>query len=113
MKWYYNIISLILSVISALPIILVKSFMTTFIFNISTISLLVIELFFLYGSIILGYIYLLYRNVPLAKFYPIIKLIELLIPVAVGIIYYKAKLSPINYFGIFLAIAAIICIELK
>ena len=47
----------------------------------------------------------------MADFYPIIKLIEMIIPVIVSVMVYKTKINNVNYIGILLAIVAIICIQ--
>jgi multidrug transporter EmrE-like cation transporter len=47
----------------------------------------------------------------MAVFYPIIKIIEMIIPVIVSILVYKRKLNTVNYIGLLIAIIAIVCIQ--
>jgi multidrug transporter EmrE-like cation transporter len=74
--------------------------------------MLIFELLVLTIIIFGGYSYFIYKNISIAQFYPVVKMIEILVPVITGIIFYKEKLSYINYFGLFLTGIAIICMEM-
>jgi hypothetical protein len=108
-----NIICIILAIFSALSVLLVKSFILIHNYSFFSILIFIFELIFVWSVVISGYFYLIYRKIAMATFYPIIKIIELLIPIIVSIIYYKDKLIPINYVGIILSIISIICLEWK
>jgi len=110
MTW---ILYIILAIISALPVILIKIFMEERIKSSASIGLLIIKLVLLYTSVDSGYIYFIYNKISIAKFYPIIKCIELLIPIIFTVTVYGTKLNIINYLGIFFALTAIICIHWK
>jgi len=113
MNYIDSILILFLAIASAFPVIIVRYFIEEKIYDIFTIIKIIIQLIFLYTFLNLGYIYLIFHKIPMAQFYPIIKLIELIIPIIYSIVFFKDKLIPINYVGIVLAIIAIICIEQK
>ena len=108
-----NIICIILAIFSALSVLLVRSFILIHNYSFFSILIFIFEIIFVWSVVISGYFYLIYRKIAMATFYPIIKIIELLIPIIVSIIYYKDKLIPINYVGIILSIISIICLEWK
>jgi len=109
----FYILIIILAILSALPVIFVKQFMKKQDYSYFSIGLFIIELVILYTSLVSGYIFFIYKKISITTFYPIIKCIELLIPIIFAIVVYETKLQPINYFGIFLAIIAIVCISWK
>lgn len=102
-----------LAIFSALSVILVKHFISKNIYNFNTISIFIIQILILTVIVISGYFYFILKDISMARFYPMIKIIELLIPVIIAILIYKTKIYPINIIGIILAIIAIICIEWK
>jgi len=104
---------IILGIISSLPVVLIKIFMSKNIITSFSIGLLIIELVILHGAADLGYVYFISQNISLAKFYPIIKCIELLIPIIFTVFAYGTKLNTINYIGILFALIAIVCIHWK
>jgi len=104
-----NIILILLGCISSCPVLLIKLFVTNPIFNIEE---LIPSLAFFHSAADYTFYYLLSNKISIAVFYPIIKLIEMMIPVLISIIYYKEQLKIINYVGIALAIIAIILIEM-
>jgi drug/metabolite transporter (DMT)-like permease len=107
------ILYIILAVISASPVILIKMFMEKAHKSPISIGLLIIKLVLLYTSVVSGYIYFIYNKISIAKFYPIIKCVELLIPIIFTVTVYGTKLNLINYIGILFAFIAIICIHWK
>jgi hypothetical protein len=111
MNLYYNFIAIIVAIISALPVIIINQFVVKNIFTRLQIFTISVELFFIYAVIIYSYFYFIFKKISLSQFFPMIKMIELVIPVIVGIILYKDKLNYINYFGLLLAIISIICIQ--
>ena len=111
MNWIINILCIILAVFSAFTVLLIKSFIYTYNYSFLSIFIFIFELIIVWIVVIVGYFYLIYKKISMAKFYPIIKIVELLIPVSIGIIYYKEKLIPINYVGIVLSLVSIICLE--
>ena len=113
MNWKINVFYIILAILSALTVILIRLFIATNNFSFYSILIFIFELIFVYSFVVLGYFYLIYKKIAMATFYPIIKIIELLIPVIISVIYYKDKLIPINYIGIILSLISIICIEWK
>jgi multidrug transporter EmrE-like cation transporter len=104
------IMCLILAIFSAATVLIVRAFMVTKNYSFFSLVIFIIELIIVWVTVIIGYIYFIHNKIPMATFYPIIKIIELIIPVLVSVLYYKAQLIPINYVGIILAILAIICI---
>ena len=110
MDLFFYIGCFILAIFSALPVIVVRAFKKANKFNFLDILTLVIELIFLCSMVLMGYFYFIFNNISMAAFYPIVKIIELIIPVTISIIIYKDHILPINYIGIVLAIIAIICI---
>jgi len=111
MKLIENIGCIILAIFSAASILIVKSFVVANQFTWKSYLICIIKLIIVWSVVIGGYFYLIFKNIAMAQFYPIIKIVELIIPVIVSILYYKAKLLPINYIGILLAFITIICIE--
>jgi len=111
MNWINNVICIILAFFSAFPVLLVRSFIGIKYYSSLSIFSFIFELIFALIVVIAGYFYLIYKKISMATFYPIIKIIELLIPVAISILYYKDKLIPINYVGIVLSVISIICLE--
>jgi hypothetical protein len=114
----YNIIGLILflGLLSGLPPILVNHFYvknkTNFTFWATL--LLVLELALVYTIVCLGYFYFNTINFSMAYFFPLIKIIAILLPVLAAIFIYKStKYSTKNYMGILLAIIAIVLIFSK
>jgi len=114
----YNIIGLILFLgfLSGLPPILVNHF---YIKNKSNFTffptlLLVLQLLLIFTIVSLGYFYFNTINFSMAYFFPVIKIIAILLPVLAAIFIYKStKYSIKNYMGIFLAIVAIALIYSK
>ena len=109
----FHIVYIILAIFSALTVILIRLFIATNNFSFYSILIFIFKLIFVYSFVVVGYFYLIYKKISMATFYPIIKIIELLIPVSISVIYYKDKLIPINYIGIFLSLISIVCIEWK
>jgi multidrug transporter EmrE-like cation transporter len=112
MNLYYNILAIILAIFAALPVIVIKQFFNKKLFTLIPSLMLIFELLVLTIIIFGGYSYFIYKNISIAQFYPVVKMIEILVPVITGIIFYKEKLSYINYFGLFLTGIAIICMEM-
>jgi len=108
MTW---LIYIILAVIAALPVILIKIFVSKHIFTSFSIGLLIIKLVTIYTFVTTGYLYFISNDISIAIFYPIIKCIEILIPIIFSVVVYKTKLNIINYIGIFFALMAIVCIH--
>jgi multidrug transporter EmrE-like cation transporter len=102
-----NFLFIFLGLISAGPVILVKQY-TVAPFN---FFLLVLALVVYYSLVVSFYYYFLSNKIALTGFYPIVKLIEMFVPVLIGIFYYNHNLKLINYVGLFCAILAIIFIE--
>ena len=113
MNWIINVFYIFLAIFSALTVILIRLFIATNNFSFYSILIFIFKLIFVYSFVVVGYFYLIYKKISMATFYPIIKIIELLIPVSISVIYYKDKLIPINYIGIFLSLISIVCIEWK
>jgi len=107
----FSLLYVLLAVLSALPVILIKIFMSKQVTSSLYIGLLIIALVILYTCVDCGYAYFIYHKISIAKFYPILKCLELLIPIIFTIIVYGTKLKLINYFGILFALFAIICIN--
>ena len=112
MKVINNFICIILGIFSSLLILIIKSFMLIKNYSFFSIVITIFKILLVTLIVISGYVYFIYNNINMYIFYPIIKIIELLIPVIVSIFYYKAKPKLINYIGIILAIISIIFIEL-
>jgi hypothetical protein len=110
MDLFFYIGCFILAIFSALPVIIIRAFKKANKFKLFDILTLVIELIFLCLMVFTGYFYFIFNNIAMADFYPIVKIIELIIPVVISIIIYKDHILPINYIGIVLAIIAIFCI---
>jgi multidrug transporter EmrE-like cation transporter len=111
MDVFYLFIILLVAILSALPVILVKNFVATKQDSFISILIFIIEIVVLEFLIIISYFYFIIKKISMADFYPIIKLIEMLIPVIVSVLVYKDKINNINYIGLLLAIIAIICIQ--
>jgi len=111
MNWIINILCIILAFFSAFSVLLVRSFIFINNYSFLSIFIFIFELIIVWVVVIVGYFYLIYKKIAMARFYPIIKIVELLIPVTISIIFYKEKLIPINYLGITLAIISIVCLE--
>ena len=102
-----HLICIFLGIISACPVLLIKTYISNSNFNLfGLIGLLM----FFYGIADLTFYYLIKNDISIVKFYPIVKLIEICIPVLIGIFYYKKKFKIINYIGLVLAFISIILI---
>jgi hypothetical protein len=106
----FVIISLV-AIISAIPVILVKHLVATKEDSFMSILFFIIEIIIIYFLIILSYFYFITKKISMAIFYPIIKIVEMLIPVIVSVLIYKKKINTVNYIGLLLAIVAIVCIQ--
>jgi len=102
-----------LAIFSALPVIFVKQFMKKHDYSSFSIGFFITLLVILYALTVYGYIFFIDKKISITTFYPVVKCIELLIPIIFAIIVYENKLQPINYFGIFLALISIVCISWK
>ena len=109
----YYILIIILAILSALPVIFIKQFMKKQDYSPVSIGLFITMIVILYALTVCGYIFFIDKKISITTFYPIVKCIELLIPIIFAIIVYDNKLQPINKFGIFLALIAIVCISWK
>lgn len=112
MNLYYNILAIILAIFAALPVIVIKQFFNNKLFTLIPSIIVVFKLLILSIIIFGGYSYFLYKNISIAQFYPVVKMIEILVPVITGMVLYKEKLNYINYFGLLLTGIAIICMEM-
>jgi len=112
MNLHNNILVIILAIFAALPVLVIKQFFANNIFTLIPNLFLVLKLLILSIIIFGGYSYFIYKDISIVKFYPVIKLIEILVPVAVAMICYKEKLKFINYIGLLLTVGAIVCIEI-
>lgn len=95
------IFALILAIFSAASVLIVRDFVAKNIYNFKTISLFIIEILIVTIIVIGGYFYFILNKISMARFYPLVKIIELCIPVIAAILIYRAKMHPINYIGIF------------
>lgn len=111
MNLFYFFIITIVAIISAIPVILIKQFIATKQYSFISILIIIIEIITLYFFITISYFYFITKKISMAIFYPIIKIIEMIVPIIVSILIYKNKLNNINYIGLFLAIIAIVCIQ--
>jgi multidrug transporter EmrE-like cation transporter len=111
MDVFYLFIILLVAILSALPVIIVKHFVASKEDSFFSILILIIEIIILYFLIVISYFYFIVKKISMADFYPIIKLIEMMIPVIVSVLVYKKKIHTINYIGLFLATIAIVCIQ--
>jgi len=106
-----NLYCLLLAILSAIPILLVQMFVKTNIYSVSSFAELILRVIILYVSIYSLYFYFFMNNISMAVFFPVTKVIELLIPIIFSIVVYKLKLKFINYIGIFLALLSIIFVQ--
>jgi drug/metabolite transporter (DMT)-like permease len=106
-----NLGCIVLAIFSALSVLIVQAFVIKRQYTWQSYAICLTQIFFVTSVVVYGYFYFIFKKISMAQFYPIIKIIELIIPVFASIFYYKAKLIPLNYLGIILAILAIICLE--
>jgi multidrug transporter EmrE-like cation transporter len=113
MNLFYFFIITLVAIISSIPVIIVKQFVSTNQNQYSFMSILIVlfELTILNILVIISYFYFITKKLSMAVFYPIIKIIEMIIPVIVSVLVYKRKLNTVNYIGLLIAIVAIVCIQ--
>lgn len=114
MKYDQLMLVLFLGTMSSLPVLLIKQFYehNKMHFTTTDIIILLLKISVSFTLISFGYFYFIYHKISIATFYPLIKIVEILIPISVVIFYYNnAKYKLVNYIGIILAILAIIMIN--
>ena len=107
-----NVLAILLAIVAAQPVILVKSHLNN-IKNITTLQnvFFCIKLLLLTIVIYVGYGFFIYKNISLALFYPVVKTVEIMVPVIIGVVIYNEKLNMYNYLGLIFLLLGIICIE--
>jgi len=111
MNLFHFFIITLVAIISSIPVIIVKQFVSTNQYSFMSILIVLIKLTILNILVIISYFYFITKKLSMAVFYPIIKIIEMIIPVIVSILVYKRKLNTVNYIGLLIAIIAIVCIQ--
>jgi multidrug transporter EmrE-like cation transporter len=111
MNLFYFFIITLVAIISSIPIIIVKQFVSTNQYSFMSILIVLFELTILNILVIISYFYFITKKLSMTVFYPIIKIIEMMIPVIVGVLVYKRKLNTVNYIGLLIAIIAIVFIQ--
>ena len=115
MNIIYNIIAIIVAAIASLPVIILKKNFNNVknIKNITPLQIIFMSIELLILTIIIysGYSFFIYQNISLDVFYPVIKTVEIMIPVIVGVVSYNEKLNMYNYLGFLFLLLGIICIE--
>jgi multidrug transporter EmrE-like cation transporter len=111
----YNVLAILLAIVAAQPVILVKSHLNNIktIKNITTLQnvFFCIKLLLLTIVVYVGYGFFIYKNISLAVFYPVVKTVEIMVPVIIGVVIYNEKLNMYNYLGLLFLLLGIICIE--
>ena len=106
----FLLLTTIAGVVSSTPVIVCQQFYNEQNFTPLRIAGFVSLLIFLY-SIITGFLYFyIYNNIKMGVFYPIIKIIEIFIPIFISIYFYKETYNMFNYIGFVFAIIAIFLI---
>ena len=98
-------------IIAAMPVIICKQFYKENNFKYFRIIIFIIIIAVLWGLLTSIYIYFIFNNIKMGIFFPIIKLIEIFIPIIISIIFYKDNYNIFNYFGFLTAFIAIILIS--
>ena len=111
-----NIIAVLVAITAAQPVIVIKRYLNNVKnitdFSALQVTLMSIELLVLTIFIYSGYGFFIYKNISLAKFYPVVKTIEIIIPVIVSVVVYNQKLNMYKYLGFLFLLLGIICIEI-
>jgi len=111
MNLYHNLLAIIIALFAAATIIILKKYFHDKDFSIPHSSMTLVGLLLLTLIIFGGYSYFLYHNVSIAQFYPVVKIIEIVVPIIAGVIFFKTKLNYVNYLGLLLIGIAIFCLE--
>ena len=107
MKTIYFFLFALAGIISALPVILCQKFYKDNNYKFHRIIAIVVTLLILFIFINVIYFYSIFNNIKMGVFYPIIKLVEMFIPVIIGIFLYEEHYKIHNYIGFLLAFVAI------
>lgn len=105
MNIYFYILFGFAGIIAALPVILCKVYYgnNTFKFSLVFVMLMLV----LWTVVTSIYIYCIIKKIKIGIFYSIIKLVEIFVPIIVGIFLYDEHYNYYNYCGFLLAIIAI------
>lgn len=114
MDLYDLILCLIAGFIAALPVIICQYYFYNT--NYKYPKYLRFLLFFsmiaiLWSVLTLLYLYFVFNNIAMGQFFPIIKIIEIFIPIIISISLYKDSYNIYNYMGFVSALIAIILIS--
>jgi len=110
MKLYYLFLFILSGIISAIPVIICQEFYNgknySFYRILGFIAIIGILSFIIFGSCY----YYIYEKIKIGQFYPIIKIVETIVPIIISIYIYEQHYKLINYLGILVALVAIIMI---
>jgi multidrug transporter EmrE-like cation transporter len=111
MKLYYLFICIFAGFIAAMPVIVCQQFYNENNFKFFRIVLFFIIITTLWTILTIIYLYFIFKKIQMGVFFPIIKIIEILFPVIISIIFYKDHYNIFNYMGYLTALIAIILLS--
>jgi multidrug transporter EmrE-like cation transporter len=95
-------------IIATMPVLVCEQYVNQKSFTLITFILL---LTLLWSLLTIIYLYFIFHKVEMGIFFPIIKLIEIFIPILVSILFYKDQYNKYNYFGFLTSFIAIILLS--
>ena len=111
MNLYYLSLCILGGFIAAMPVIVCQQFYNEDNYKFFRILIFFIIITTLWTLLTIIYLYFIFKKIQMGVFFPIIKIIEILFPIIISIIFYKDHYNIFNYMGFLTAIIAIILIS--
>lgn len=102
---------IISGIIAACPVLICKQFFKEKNFKYIRIFEFVLIIAVLWTLLTIFYLYYIFNNINLGIFFPIIKLIEIFVPIILSILYFNDNYNFYNYLGYLCAFIAILLIS--
>ena len=111
MNLFNFFLCIISGIIAACPVLICKQFFKEHNFKYLRIIEFVLIITVLWTMLTLFYLYYIFKKINLGIFFPIIKLVEIFVPIILSILYFNENYNLYNYIGYLSAFIAIILIS--
>lgn len=114
MNLYYLSLCSLAGIIASFPVMVCQFYVNNGLHKYSKffrLLLFILTITILWSLLTILYLYFIFNNVKMGEFFPIIKIIEIFVPIILSIIIYKETYNIYNYLGFISALIAIILIS--